>query len=346
MLNKAYSFSGKQVQYYFGGSVSSLNKYADPSHTILIVDDQVDHFHGAALKGWRKIVIPGKEASKDVRVFEQIVNQLIDLEADRKTMLVGIGGGVITDLTGFVASVYMRGIKYGFVPTTLLSQVDAAIGGKNGINFGLYKNMIGIIRQPEFLLFDAEIMQTLPETEWHNGFAEIIKYACICDAELFAYLEENKKRALSHDMDSISFLVERSANIKSMIVQEDEFENGQRRLLNFGHTVGHAVEKLEGIAHGQAVAKGMVVAADLSCILTGLSVEEKQRIVDLICQYHLPINIQADTASIAHHFRMDKKREEERIHFILLKKIGEALVKPIALDDLTHRLKSLTGEKV
>lgn len=346
MLNKEYSFSGKQVQYYFGETVSRLDQYADVSRTILIVDDQVDHFHGDKLKGWRKIVVPGNETSKDLRVFEQVVNQLINLEADRKTMLIGIGGGVVTDLTGFVASVYMRGIKYGFVPTTLLSQVDAAIGGKNGVNFGLYKNMIGVIRQPEFLLFDPEILETLSEEEWHNGFAEIIKYACICDVELFEYLDENKEKALLHDRDIISFLVERSARIKSLIVQEDEFENGQRRLLNFGHTVGHAVEKLEGIAHGQAVAKGMVVAADLSCQIMGLPVEEKQRIVELIRQYHLPIHINTDSASIAHHFRMDKKREGQHIHFILLKNIGEAFVKPIALDDLAQRLVVLTGEKV
>lgn len=346
MLTKEFVFGGKKVQYYFNDAISHLSHYADPLRTILLVDDKVDHFHGRKFAGWKKIIVPGNESSKDLRVFESIINKLIEYEADRKTMLIGIGGGVVTDLTGFIASVYMRGLSFAFVPTTLLSQVDAAIGGKNGINFGLFKNMIGVIRQPDFLLFDQEILNTLPESEWHNGFAEIIKYACICDAGLFTYLENNRDKATLHDHEMIAFLVERSANIKSDIVQEDEFENGQRRLLNFGHTIGHAVEKLENISHGQAVAKGMAVAAGLSGHLVGFPAEEQHRIIELISKYHLPVNINTDVQSIAHHFRMDKKREGKDIHFILLKKIGEAFVSPIALDDLTKHLELLIGKTV
>jgi 3-dehydroquinate synthase len=245
-----------------------------------------------------------------------------------------------------VASVYLRGIDYGFVPATLLSQVDAAIGGKNGINFSLYKNMIGIIRQPRFLLFDHELLQTLPPAEWYNGFAEIIKYACICDASLFEFLEVHAGKALAFDRETISYLVKRSAQIKSEIVQADEFEQGQRRLLNFGHTIGHAVEKLERVPHGQAVAKGMAAAAELSRLTAGLPGEEKQRIVHLIERYHLPSGIHSEADAIARYFRMDKKRENSNIHFILLKRIGEAFVKPIALDELAEMLKQLIGEKV
>jgi 3-dehydroquinate synthase len=345
LKSKEYTFSEKTVQYHFGSSVGQLDQYADPSLTILIVDDQVNRFHESKLNGWRKIVVPGNEASKDIRVFGKVVEELIKFEADRKTNLIGIGGGVITDLTGFVASVYMRGVPYAFVPTTLLSQVDAAIGGKNGINYGSYKNMLGVIRQPEFLLFDDELLQTLPEEEWHNGFAEIIKYACICDAALFDFLEENREKALLGNKEVIRELVMRSADIKSVIVREDEFENGQRRLLNFGHTIGHAVEKLEGIAHGQAVAKGMVAATEFSEILSGLQVEDKQRIRNLIEHYHLPVTINSDPKAIAHHFRMDKKREGQAIHFILLEKIGHAVIKALSLDQLSGLLNQVIKVK-
>ncbi|MGH2643228.1 MAG: 3-dehydroquinate synthase, partial [Chitinophagaceae bacterium] len=162
MKNNQYIFSGKSVPYYLGGSIAHLSDYADPSGTILVVDDQVEHFHGHLLRGWRKIIIPGNESSKELHILEKLVNDLIRFEADRKTMLIGIGGGVITDLTGFAASIYMRGVPYAFVPTTLLAQVDASIGGKNGIDFGEYKNMLGVIRQPEFLLFDFDVLDTLP----------------------------------------------------------------------------------------------------------------------------------------------------------------------------------------
>lgn len=346
MQEKEYHFSGKRVAYYLGASISWLDQLSDPAKTILLVDDQVAKLHGDKLAGWKKIVIPGQESSKDIGVFQEVVNQLIAFEADRKTVLVGVGGGVVTDLTGFVASVYLRGIAYGFVPTTLLSQVDAAIGGKNGINFSLYKNVIGVIRQPDFLLFDQDLLQTLPLQERYNGFAEIIKYACIADEALFNFLENRASDALAFNPEVIGFLVERSAEIKSEIVAEDEFENGQRRLLNFGHTVGHAVEKLEKISHGQAVAKGMAFAADLSCRLSGMPVEDRERIVRLIDRYHLPVKINSEADDIARYFTMDKKRENNDIHFILLNKIGDARVKPVPLNDLSAMLKKWTIEKV
>lgn len=154
MEKQEYLFSGKKVNYYFDESLSALQNYTDPENTILIVDDRVEEFHGDKLKGWKTIIVKGNEASKSLDRFQEVVDELIRLEADRTTFLVGIGGGVVTDLTGFVASVYMRGISYGFVPSTLLAQVDASVGGKNGINYDRYKNILGIIRQPEFLLFD------------------------------------------------------------------------------------------------------------------------------------------------------------------------------------------------
>lgn len=345
MKNKQYIFSGKSVSYYFDEAISRLSLYADPARTILVVDDQVEHFHGERLKDWRRIIVRGNEGSKEIRTLEKVIRDLIQYEADRKTMLIGIGGGVVTDLTGFAASIYMRGIPYAFVPTTLLAQVDASIGGKNGIDFGEYKNMLGVIRQPEFLLFDYEVLNTLPETEWYNGFAEIIKYACILDAKLFEFLEKNIGKALAHDKEVIAFLVERSAEIKSLIVQEDEFEGGKRKLLNFGHTVGHAVERIEHIPHGQAVAKGMGIASQFSEKLSGLAPEERERIIHLIRAYHLPVEIHSAVADISRYFTMDKKREKESIYFILLKKVGEAIVDPLPLHQLNELLAETIAER-
>jgi 3-dehydroquinate synthase len=347
VTTRLYSFPGRTVPCYFDAELQSLGSHADPLRTILIVDEQVQRYHGEKIRDWRSIVVPGNEGSKSLGMLERVLDKLVELEADRKTMLIGIGGGVVTDLTGFAASIYMRGIPYAFVPTTLLAQVDASIGGKNGINYGSFKNMLGVIRQPEFLLFDHSLLDTLPETEWHNGFAEIIKYACICDAELFAFLEENRDRSLAHDPEVIRYLVGRSADIKCRIVQEDEFESGPRRLLNFGHTVGHAVEKLEAIPHGQAVAKGMAVAAAFSVRLAGLPESERQRIVQLIGDYRLPVTIASDAEAIARYFRMDKKREGSDIHFVLLKKTGAAFIRPLPLELLSGMLdEELQAKKI
>ncbi len=334
MEQNQYTFSGKEVQYYFDESLGNLSKYTSPDRTILIVDEKVGRLHHDKLKEWRKIVVKGSEESKSMACFQQVVDELIRLEADRKTMLVGIGGGVITDLTGFVGSVYMRGIAYGFVPTTLLAQVDAAVGGKNGVNYDRYKNILGIIRQPEFLLFDYSVLNTLEPVDLYNGFAEIIKYACICDESLFGYLEKEKEKALKRAPEVINQLVRRSVEIKSDIVRKDEFESGLRRLLNFGHTIGHAVEKIEKIPHGQAVAVGMNAAADFSRRLSGLSQEDKQRVANLIEAYHLPTQLKSDRQDIEQLFRMDKKREGDSIHFILLEQIGRAIIKPITLKQL------------
>lgn len=340
MEKQEYTFSNKKVRYYFDSPLEHLNQLVDPDRCILIVDDKVDRLYKDRLKGWKKIIVEGSEKSKQLSCFQEVVDKLIDLEADRKTILIGIGGGVVTDLTGFVASVYMRGIDYAFVPTTLLAQVDASVGGKNGINYSRYKNILGIIRQPEFLLFDYDLLDTLDAADLHNGFAEIIKYACIWDKDLLTYLEDNQEKALARDKKVLAYLVKRSVEIKSKIVQEDEFEGGLRRLLNFGHTIGHAVEKIENIAHGKAVAKGMLIAAQLSSKLSGLQEKEVQRLNSLIQNYHLPVTIQAEVAEIEALFKMDKKREKDFIHFILLKELGKAEVVPISLVELSELLTS------
>src|ERR1700743_2228099 len=237
-MNKLqYKFSGGTTTFYLDAQFVYLEKLVDKGHTVLITDENVCNKHQKSFGGWNTIVIQSGEAFKIQATVDSIIEQLIGFGADRKTFLVGIGGGVVTDLTGYVAAVYMRGISFGFVPTSILAMVDASIGGKNGIDVGVYKNLVGTIRQPEFLLYDYSLLKTLPKEEWVNGFAEIIKHAAIRDAALFRELEKNRLTLYQKDKAALAKLIRRNVRIKGDVVQKDEFEHGERRLLNFGHTL-------------------------------------------------------------------------------------------------------------
>lgn len=256
----SYRFTNTRVKYFFDAKFSSLSKLSGKDRTVLITDDNIYRKHIAKFRGWNTIVLKPGEEFKVQATVDSIVDQLIAFQADRQFTLVGVGGGVVTDLTGYVASVYMRGISFGFVPTSLLAMVDASIGGKNGIDVGPYKNMVGVIKQPSFLLFDFSFLETLPDAEWSNGFAEIIKHACILDAAAFRLLEKNNLASLKKDKKTLFKLIERNARLKSAVVQRDEYEKGDRRLLNFGHTLGHALETQYILSHGEAVSIGMTYA--------------------------------------------------------------------------------------
>jgi len=282
----------------------------------------------------------GEEFKKQATV-DHIIRELINLGAHKNTFLIGVGGGVVTDITGYVAAVYMRGIQFGLVPTSVLSMVDAAIGGKNGIDVGVYKNMVGTIRQPEFIFYDYSFLETLPVKEWINGFAEIIKHACIKDALLFAVLEKYSLHDYQTDKTLIADLIEKNVEIKSLIVTHDEFEQGERKLLNFGHTIGHAIENLHAIPHGHAVSIGMVAACNLSEQVNGLHFKDAARIVKLLAQYHLPVDVETDHAKVFEVLKMDKKRKDDGVHFILLKSIGNAEIKFISLTDLEKHFKEI-----
>src|SRR4029079_1422031 len=190
-----------------------------------------------------------------------------------------------------VASIYMRGIKFGFIPTTILAMVDASIGGKNGIDVGIYKNLIGSIKQPEFLLHDYSFLETLPQDQWVNGFAEIIKHACIKDEYLFTFLENNSLEFFKSSKEKIDELIKRNVDIKYTIVSKDEFETGERKLLNFGHTLGHAIENSYSLPHGNAVSIGMVAACNISREINNFSATDETRVSALLKAYHLPIEL-------------------------------------------------------
>jgi 3-dehydroquinate synthase len=266
------------------------------------------------------------------------------LEVERSSFIVGIGGGIVCDITGFVASTYLRGVRFGFVSTTLLSQVDASVGGKNGVNFGGYKNIIGVFNQPEFVICDLSLLGTLPGKEILCGLAEIVKHAVIGDAELFGYLEENYKNAFSLDRQVIERLVYDSIKIKSTIVNKDEKEKGERRKLNFGHTIGHAIEKTIGISHGEAVSAGMVAAATIAVNRNLLSPEDATRIKLLLKNLRLPTEILTGKERLIEALKKDKKREGDAIHFVLPDGIGKVIVKQIPIKEIKNMLTAAEAE--
>lgn len=332
MKKTKYTFSGKQVDVYFDASFQNLDSIVDRSQAVLITDEHVFASHSKKFKNWNTIVLKPGESYKIQPTADAIIEQLIKFEADRKTVLIGIGGGVITDLVGYVAAVYMRGLRFGFVPTTLLAMVDASIGGKNGIDVGPYKNLVGTIRQPSFLFYDFSFLKTLPDAEWSNGFAEIIKHACIRDAALFAALEKSNITRFKKNKKGIASIVQRNVQIKSKIVQQDEFEQGDRKLLNFGHTLGHALETQYELTHGQAISLGMVFASWLSFTMLGFG--QAQRISNLLEQYGLPVTSEFDVKRVFQILRMDKKRVKETMHFILLQKLGKGVIREVDINRL------------
>jgi 3-dehydroquinate synthase len=340
MHKEEYLFSRKKVSYLFDYSINQLQQLVD-GDIILLTDQTVFNLHQQKFAGYKTIVIEAGEAFKHQQTVDKIINQLIDFDTDRKTMLVGVGGGVVTDITGYVASVYLRGVEFAFVPTTILAMVDAAIGGKNGIDVGLYKNMVGTINQPKFLLYDYSFLQTLPTEQWINGFAEIIKHACIKDSELFAELQHNSIEKYKTDAVLLAALIQKNVSLKTIIVVNDEFEQGERKLLNFGHTLGHAIENLYQLPHGNAVSIGIVLAAKISEEINNFYSVEKDSIVALLKQYQLPTTLNVDKGNVFSILTKDKKRVGDNMNFILLNKIGEAVIQPISLtqlEDLMHQI--------
>ena len=319
---------------HVGEILQNLQNYIPSENIVFITDKNVKQFYENDFPPHPAITIDIGEKIKNLDTVRDIYEKLVAVGADRSTFIVGIGGGIVCDIAGFVASTYLRGVRFGFVSSTLLSQVDASVGGKNGVNFKDYKNMIGVFNQPEFVICDLNLLNTLPKKEILNGMAEIVKHGVIEDASLFAYLEKHSQKALSLDVDVIEKLVYDSIIIKSAIVNQDELEKGARRKLNFGHTFGHAFEKTTGVAHGEAVSAGMVVASQL-CVKRGhLSVKDAERIESLLQKIGLPVRIQAEKKSVLDALKKDKKREGDRIYFVLLNEIGNAFVDQIPITEL------------
>lgn len=336
MQTRKFKFTTRTVEYHFDATFADLKKIVPQQRAVIITDENVFAQHQKKFKGWNTITLKAGEQYKVQATVDSVIDQLIALKADRQTTLIGVGGGVVTDLTGYVASIYMRGITFGFVPSTLLAMIDASIGGKNGIDVGFYKNMVGTINQPHFLLYDVSLLKTLPDMEWRNGFAEIIKHAAIKDAPLFKALEEKDIKYFQKNKSALQKIIQRNALLKTKVVLGDEFEKGERRLLNFGHTLGHAVEKQYDYMHGEAVAIGMAYAASLSAELLGF--KQVARLVLLLEKYGLPTSAGYNKKAVFDLLTSDKKKVADDIYFILLEKIGKAVTKKIPLTQIYRLL--------
>ena len=274
-------------------------------------------------------IFPSGEASKNMDVVQELYQHLISRHFDRHDLLIALGGGVVGDLTGFTAATYLRGIDFIQVPTTLLSQVDSSIGGKTGVDFMQYKNMVGAFYMPKMVYMNIHTLQTLPEVQFQSGMGEVIKHGLICDGDYFHWLKDNASFICQRNEDVLEQMVAVSCEIKKRIVEEDPKEKGIRAHLNFGHTVGHAIEKLSNFSlfHGQCVAIGMHAASYLSWKHQMISEEDYNDILTTITSFGLPVSVdgfQADDILAA--TKSDKKMIGSKIKFILLERIGYALI--------------------
>jgi 3-dehydroquinate synthase len=324
--------SGAATEFHFEAEMADLRRLAKPDDCIVITDETVAGLYKEQLKDYRLLTFPAGEDYKTVETIHRLSDELLQAGANRKTTLLGLGGGVVTDLTGYLAASFMRGIKVGFVPTTLLGQVDAAVGGKNGVNVGLHKNMLGTICQPSFVLFDLSYLNTLPEAHWANGFAEIIKYGFIADVRILNTLGSSDIAYFQSHLPQLSELIAGCVDVKNKIVHADEREDGLRMMLNFGHTAGHALETLCGLHHGQAVGLGMRVAMRLSERESGLGPEVAEQLKALLELYGLPTTVAFDSDEVLNLMLSDKKRSSEGLNYVLLEKPGVAVTKVVEPD--------------
>jgi 3-dehydroquinate synthase len=326
---------------------------ARPSSLVIITHPSINSLYGEKLsKGLSQanipthvIEVPEGEKSKSLAQAEKIYDELLKWKCDRQTVLLALGGGVIGDLTGFIAATYMRGVPFVQVPTTLLAQVDSSVGGKTAVNHPLGKNMIGVFYQPRLVVVDLETLKTLPEKEFKAGLSEVIKYGVIEDPRLFEFLERQFKNILAHDSKALEHIIATSCAIKARVVEKDELESHYRMVLNYGHTIGHAIEALTGYStftHGEAVAIGMVYAAKLSEITGRCSQDVTCRITDLVENFGLPTKLPSLSADdMIQAMFLDKKTAHKKIRFILVKGIGSIeIVDHVAEPHIQQALKN------
>ncbi len=287
--------------------------------------------HVASLYSNIDIILPDGEEYKTLEVEQQIFSEMLSARCDRKSTLLALGGGVVGDMTGFAAACYQRGVNFIQVPTTLLAMVDSSVGGKTGVNHPLGKNMIGAFYQPQCVVIDIDTLDTLDDKQLSAGLAEVIKYGFIRDAEFLVWLDENMEKLLQRDKEALAYAIYRSCEHKAEVVAADEREAGQRALLNLGHTFGHAIETGMGYGewlHGEAVAVGMVMAAELSEKMGWLSEQEVQQVRDLLIKANLPIEPPKELSGerFSELMSIDKKVQDGILSLVLMKSYGESVV--------------------
>lgn len=313
---------------YIGNAERLLAELLPDRRVIVITDANIDRRYHPLFGGRDYFLIGTGETVKTLNTVNELYRKLIEAEADRSCFILGVGGGIVTDIAGYAASTYMRGLEFGFVSTTLLGQVDASVGGKNGVNIDGYKNMVGTFSQPRFVICDTEMLKTLPEREFRAGMAEIIKAAAIADAELFEMLEQNTLEGLRRDERLLADIVKAAVKIKAEIVQRDEREKGERRKLNLGHTLGHAIEKCTpALNHGEAVAAGLAGTARAAARLGALAEQDAERIISLLQRYGFDLSIPVSQKRLVNAIAKDKKMSGEFLHLVLPTGIGSCEVR-------------------
>ena len=317
-----------------GNLVELLPQLLPSKRVIVITDTNIDRHYHKLIEQYEHILIGLGETSKTLHTMDMIYRRLIEMNADRATFILGIGGGIVTDITGFVASTYMRGVEFGFVSTTLLGQVDASVGGKNGVNVDGYKNMIGTFNQPSFVICDVGLLHTLSQREFRTGMAEIIKAGVIADPELFAMLEECDLETLSNNYELLGEIVYRAIKVKADIVERDERESGDRRKLNLGHTLAHAIEKNSSkMNHGEAVAVGLSLIAEAAVRKGKLAQKDCERIQNLLLSVGFSLESPVEMRYLLKSVTKDKKSEGEQIFIVFPKGIGCCEVEPMPMDE-------------
>lgn len=310
----------------------------------IVTDSKVDELYGESvleiLQGKclkaSKYAFPRGEESKNLDTVREIYKFLIEEGFDRKDLLLALGGGVVGDTTGYVAATYLRGIDFVQVPTTLLSQADSSIGGKTGVDFDGYKNMVGAFKMPSLVYMNLSVLTTLDDRQFFSGFGEVMKHGLIKDALFYEWLIENMYEICERDLNVLQEMLIRSCTVKKLVVEKDPTELGERALLNFGHTIGHAIEKAKNfeLFHGECVALGAVAAAYISWKREMLSMEEYYEIRDMFVPFYLPISVDGiEPEEILRLTKSDKKMESGKIKFVLLKKIGKAVIDNTVTDE-------------
>ncbi len=332
---------------------SSYDGLPRSDQAMVVTNDRVGPLYSKRLRGVlqarhrmvHQCVLPDGEAFKDWQHLSRIFDALLSHGADRKTVIYALGGGVVGDMAGFAAACYMRGVPFVQIPTTLLAQVDSSVGGKTAVNHPLGKNMIGAFHQPIRVICDLDTLASLGDREYRSGIAEVVKYGAIADASFFAWLEQSMSALLSRDPVALAQAVKRSCDIKAKVVAADEREAGVRAHLNFGHTFGHAIEAGLGFGawlHGEAIAAGMVMAADLSCALGLITQPQALRVEALVAAAGLPIRGPAlSTDDYLRHMQLDKKAEAGHINYVVLENLGTAATRRAPHGVVAQTLKRL-----
>ncbi len=316
-----------------------------PQGTIIITDDNVRSLYGKGFFSVPVFSVPAGEESKTIGRVEELSLKLLEAGIDRNGFILAIGGGVVSDLAGFLSSIYMRGVRCAYISTTLLSQVDASTGGKNGVNLGGIKNMLGTIRQPEFVICDPSMLLTLPEDEYYSGLAELIKTSIIGDSGLFDLIWKHHEDIRKRNIEVLEVLISRAVNFKAEVVSEDEKEKGVRRILNFGHTFGHAIEMELSLKHGFAVAAGMELATVFSYESGLCSKENMERITGMLRLFNFSEHRYVPVRRMMQLMLHDKKKTGDEINFIFTAGPGKALIRKVPSKEILDFYKKHTEKQ-